>query len=230
MNQDQSNTIPNMGSMYSRQSARAAQQAQSNATLVQGMNQDSTTNQSQPNAEIVHNGTVNGRAIVGFLYSMSRGVPEYWPLHLGANKIGRSSNCDVQLKEMSVSNEHASIYVKQMKSTGSLIANIRDIGSQTGLYLNDEELDYEGHACKNLDVIVIGNSYKLLLMLVDSKEHGLEKADNFVPDVSAEKQEEASQVPESIHEKASRKQIPLDSTIDLDGMRFDDSNETKIMG
>lgn len=229
MNKDQSKTTPNMGSMYSRQSARAAQQAHSNPTLVQGMNQPSTNDQSQPDAEIVHNGTINGRAVVGFLYSMSRGVPEYWPLHLGANKIGRGNDCDVQLKEMSVSKEHASINVKQMKSTGRLIANIRDIGSQTGLYLNDEELDYDGHTCKNLDVIVIGNSYKLLLMLVDSKEHGLEKADNFVPDVSIEKQEEMP-TPKSIHDKVGRKHYPLDSTQDLDGIRYDDSKETKVMG
>ena len=228
MNQDQSSTIPNMGNMYSRQSARAAQQAQSNATLVQGMNQPSPDIQSQPNAEIIHNGMVDGRAVVGFLYSMSRGVPEYWPLHLGSNKIGRGIDCDVQLKEMSVSKAHASISVKQMKSTGRLIANIRDIGSQTGIYLNDDELDYDGHTCKNLDVIVIGNSYKLLLMLVDSKEHGLEKADNFVPDISVETQEETPSS-EAILEKAGRKHYPLDSTIDLDGMRFDDSNETKIM-
>jgi hypothetical protein len=67
-------------------------------------------------------------------------------------------------------------------------------------------------------------------MLVDSKEHGLDKADNFVPDISEEMQEEQMPDPEAIHKKASRKQYPLDSTMDLDGIRFDDSNETKVMG
>lgn len=187
-------TRSDFGFMYSREAVHKAWQAQPNTTLPQESHQISAKGHQQ-NVEIISNEAVNDHAIVGFLYSISRGVPEYWPLHLGTNLIGRGSNCDVQLKEMSVSKEHAYLNVKQMKSNGRLIANIQDIASQSGLYLNNIELDYDVHPCKNHDTIVVGNSYKLLLILVDSSEFGLEKADHFVPEVSTVKQENNSQAP-----------------------------------
>ena len=55
--------------------------------------------------------------VVGFLYSISRqGIGEYWTLHLGKNTIGRSDKCDVSLKERTVSELHAALNIKQMKS------------------------------------------------------------------------------------------------------------------
>lgn len=214
--EEQSNTVPQKGSdfgyMYSRQAVHKAWQAHSNTTLPQE-NQQPSANDQRLHVESVSLESVNDQPIVGFLYSLSRGVAEYWPLHLGSNIIGRGTHCDVQLKEMSVSKEHACINVKQMKSTGRLVSSIRDIGSQTGLYLNDEELDYDGHACKNLDVIIIGNSYKLLLLLVDSSEHGLAKADHFVPDLSLEKRGNEGPVTDSTHDL--RNQSQLDSTVDF---------------
>ena len=118
--------------------------------------------------------------VVGFLYSISRkGIGEYWPLHLGTNTIGRSSDCDIVLKERSVSEHHAVISIKQMKSTKKLIASIRDVGSKNGMYLNKEELDYDNHTCKLHDIITIGTSYKLLLILIDAEDYGLSVAENF---------------------------------------------------
>ena len=124
--------------------------------------------------------------VVGFLYSISRkGIGEYWPLHLGTNTIGRSEDNDICLKEMSVSSKHATLSIKQMKSTHKLIASIRDTGSKTGMFLNDEELDYENHTCKANDIITVGANYKLLLILIDAEEYGLSVAEEFVEDKDA---------------------------------------------
>lgn len=118
--------------------------------------------------------------VIGFLYSISRkGIGEYWPLHLGTNTIGRTNDNDIVLLEKSVSEHHATLSIKQMKSTGKLIASIRDVGSKNGMYLNDEELDYDNHTCKLNDIITIGTNYKLLLILIDAEEYGLSVAEDF---------------------------------------------------
>ena len=118
--------------------------------------------------------------VVGFLYSISRkGIGEYWPLHLGTNTIGRSSDCDIVRKERSVSEHHATLSIKQLKSTKKLIASIRDVGSKNGMYLNEEELDYDNHTCKLNDIITVGTCYKLLLILIDAEDYGLSIAEDF---------------------------------------------------
>ena len=106
-------------------------------TFVPGMHEE----MSNYNGDVSKNDE-NSAPVVGFLYSISRqGIGEYWPLRLGTNVIGRSSDCDIRLMERSVSERHASISIKQMSSTHRLIASIRDIGSKNGIYLNEEELD-----------------------------------------------------------------------------------------
>lgn len=120
--------------------------------------------------------------VVGFLYSISRqGFGEYWPLHVGANKIGRTSASEICLAENTVSTNHAYINIKQLKTTGKLLAAIRDDQSKNGIFVNDEELDYNAHELKNHDVITIGNNYKLLFILIDAEEMGLSVAENFEP-------------------------------------------------
>lgn len=130
---------------------------------------------------VVNTPTKDNTPVVGFMYSISRqGIGEYWPIKLGRNTIGKASTCDIQLCEASISDFHASLNVKIMKSTGRLVASIRDEGSKTGLYLNDEELDYDNYPCKNLDVVVVGTSYRILIILVDAPEYGLTAAENFI--------------------------------------------------
>ena len=46
---------------------------------------------------------------------------------LGRNTIGRSASCDIQLAEASVSDLHASISVKIMKSTG-MVRKVDELG------------------------------------------------------------------------------------------------------
>lgn len=207
--------------LYSRQTANTYT---ANGTYVPGM-QDSA-----PEMKPVRHDNASGEPVVGFLYSISRkGIGEYWPLHLGANTIGRSANCDIQLKEASVSDNHATLSIKQMKSTKALIASIRDTGSKNGIYLNDEELDYDNHACKNLDVLTIGSCYKLLVMLVNANEYGLSVAEDFVPYEDESQNEETTENFENNF--AAQRRFVDDGTVDLNGNRaaFASPGETKIM-
>ena len=202
-------------------------------TYVPGMNDNNAPGVETPSAQVVSNVPV-----VGFLYSVSRyGIGEFWPLHLGTNTIGRSSDNDIVLHEMSVSEHHASISVKQMKSTGKLIASIRDVGSKNGMFLNDEELDYDNHPCKNTDLITIGNNYQLLLLLINAEEYGLKVAENFVADsevgLDVPPEIPTQEVGDSTHGSFS----PYDAhnrnidtgTVDLSGAQMDTPGGTNYM-
>lgn len=158
-------------SLYSRE-----QEATPSGTMVPGMQQHERQASPAPQT------SQPSQPVVGFLYSISNGgVTEFWTLHLGTNTIGRASSCDIQLQEASVSEQHASLSIKQMKSTGKVIASVRDTGSKNGMYINDEELDYDFHSCQNGDVLTVGLAYKLLLVLINPSEQGLSVADNFSP-------------------------------------------------
>lgn len=125
----------------------------------------------------------SGAPVVGFLYSISRdGFPEYWPLYVGVNKIGKGEDMDIRLCEKSVSDHHANLNIKRMRTAGNrLVASIIDVGSKNGVMLNDEELDFDPHSCKTDDIIVIGCNYKLLLLLADPVHYKLEVAPDFQP-------------------------------------------------
>lgn len=127
--------------------------------------------------------------IVGFLYSISRDPRgEYWPVYVGSNKIGRSEDNTIVLKEGTVSSYHAEILSKPLKKDGRVIASIRDAGSKTGIIINNtDELDYGSHELHNGDKILIGNAYELLFILIDPTVHGLSHANNFLPTESEEK-------------------------------------------
>lgn len=114
----------------------------SRGTMVPGMEEVA------PNVGRHESSAKGGAPVVGFLYSISRqGIGEYWPLHIGSNKIGRSGNCDICLKEGTVSDIHAELNIKQMKTTHKILASIKDIGSKNGIFVNEEELDYSAHEC-----------------------------------------------------------------------------------
>lgn len=118
--------------------------------------------------------------VVGFIYTLSNnGVPEFWPIKIGVNKIGKNSDNDIVLREASVSDYHAQINIKRLRN-GHLVAGIKDIGSSNGLALNDEELDYELHNCKHNDIITVGLNYRLVLLLVDPIDYELGAANDFV--------------------------------------------------
>lgn len=158
---------------YSRNSIPGG--APRNGTVVPGMNQFAA------GASLANrNDARRNDPVVGFLYSVSRqGIGEYWPLYVGTNTIGRNEDNDICLREATVSGHHAVLNVKKLKTTSKIVASIRDIGSKQGIFLNDEELGYEQAACKNEDILTIGDNYRLLVLIVDTDAYGLTVAENF---------------------------------------------------
>lgn len=212
--------------------ARSEKGSSGNETYVPGMQQNApgvseskTTNRQQDTTPVV-----------GFLYSISRkGIGEYWPLHLGTNTIGRSNECDIVLRERSISERHATLSIKQMKTTHKLIASIRDTGSKNGMYLNEEELDYDNHTCKNNDIITVGTSYKLLLLLIDAEQYGLSVSEDFVP--VEEEENDFFATTNNFGDDTRNNFNPYNAdnrnvdtgTVDLNGAQFTKPGETKFM-
>lgn len=124
----------------------------------------------------------SSKPLVGFLYSISRtGFGEYWPIHIGPNVIGRSAKCDISLPEGTVSEEHAVIVVRMMKNPQKLDASIADERSSHGTMLNGESISSTHPLeCKNGDIITVGETYQLYLILIDAKSLGLSIAENFI--------------------------------------------------
>ena len=152
--------------------------------------QDALTNPYQPDAPRPKKAPAKNNShsqdsqtpVVGFLYSVSKnGFPEYWPLYIGINKIGKSKDMDICLREGSVSDHHADIQIKKMRTKdGRLISTIVDTGSKNGIVVNQEELDYDRHPLKNMDIITVGLNYELIFILIDPVEVGLNINKDFV--------------------------------------------------
>ncbi len=134
---------------------------------------------------------VNGKPIVGFLYSISRtGVGEYWPLHIGQNLIGNTPDCDINLGEGTVSERHANLHINKMKKPEKTEATISDLGSTNGTQVNENSVSVARPVeCVNGDIITIGENYNLLLILIDTKAIGLHLSENFI-DVRNENEDE----------------------------------------
>lgn len=123
-----------------------------------------------------------GKPILGFLYSISRqGIGEYWPLYLGPNTIGSSPNCNICLREATVSEQHAVLMVRRLKNPEKTIASLEDTRSTNGTMLNGESLSFTQVECKNGDIITVGESYELVVFLIDVNALGLKVAENFIP-------------------------------------------------
>lgn len=169
----------------------------SNKTIIPGMEDAYTEQQSfgKQNAR-VQDGTcvpnpfgampsnqpvVNQKPIVGFLYSISKSASaEFWPLRIGSNTIGRSSECDVCLGEATVSDQHAVLVVRQMKNPEKIIASICDSRSTCGTMINGESLGFDQRECFNGDIITIGEHYDLYFILIDAKQIGLNVCRDFM--------------------------------------------------
>ena len=122
-----------------------------------------------------------GKPVVGFLYSISRTpAGEFWPLQIGPNKIGTSPSSDVILPEGTVSQEHAVLVVRKLKSSGNVIASITDAQSTNGTMLNGESLGFNPVECHNGDKIVVGENYELVLILIDTAKMGLSVSECFI--------------------------------------------------
>lgn len=143
-----------------------------NKTYVPGMQSNVSGARVQPNS----------KPVIGFLYSVSRmGFGEYWPLHVGSNSIGRSPDCEVNLLEATVSEQHAILVIRIMKNPEKVIASICDSQSTCGTMINGESLGFEPRECMNGDVITIGEHYDLYFLLIDVKQIGLKVSEGFIP-------------------------------------------------
>ena len=121
---------------------------------------------------------VSSEPIVGFLYSVSKSAAgEFWPLHLGANTIGRDEDNEICLRELTVSGKHATLNIRRMKTTKEYLADI-EIKGVNGGFVNDLEVRRDAE-CKSGDFITIGDNYVLYLILVNPFELGLKVAEGF---------------------------------------------------
>lgn len=162
--------------------ARSSNQDRARGTVYPGMESysGSASNNQKGNrsAQPLRSG---GKPIVGFLYSISRtGVGEYWPLHIGQNIIGNSSDCDIILGEGTVSQRHANLHINKMKKPEKTEATISDLGSTNGTLVNENSVSVARPVeCGNGDIITIGENYDLLLLLIDAKALGLHLSESF---------------------------------------------------
>jgi len=83
-------------------------------------------------AAVPNYGRMNDRFI---LIRSGPGGHSTWPLSVGDNRIGRDAESEVVLKDSSVSREHALVQI------GSDGAQIRDVGSRNGSWLNGIPID-----------------------------------------------------------------------------------------
>lgn len=171
---------------YSRSANRPAR-----GTVVPGMDDGYTV----PSGGVGNDGTTqesvnpqrrttvqSGKPVVGFLYSISRtAAGEFWPLQVGRNSIGRTGDCDVRLAEATVSGRHAEITIQRNKKTGALIAGLKDVGSKLGTLVNGDFIGFDPTSCESGDIIAIGDSYELVLIILDPTKYQLSVSKNFIP-------------------------------------------------
>lgn len=123
----------------------------------------------------------NQKPVVGFLFSISKSNSgEFWPLRIGSNTIGRSTDSDVCLGEATVSEQHAVLVIRQMKNPEKVIASICDARSTCGTMINGESLGFDQRECFNGDIFTIGEHYDLYFILIDAKQIGLSVCKEFM--------------------------------------------------
>lgn len=151
-------------------------------TVVPGLEDEDAPSRGRTAISITRGTANKNKPIVGFLYSVSKSsFGEFWPLYLGPNSIGASTGQDIVLDEATVSGEHALITIHKDEDPEEIFAVLEDTHSTNGIKLNGKSIRFERVECKHMDVIRIGKSYELLLLLIDTGTLGLKPADNFVP-------------------------------------------------
>lgn len=151
-------------------------------TVVPGLEDEDAPSRGRTALAITRGAATKNKPIVGFLYSVSKSsFGEFWPLYLGPNSIGASTGQDIVLDEATVSGEHALITIHKDEDPDEIFAVLEDTHSTNGVKLNGKSIRFERVECKHMDVIRIGKSYELLLLLIDTGSLGLKPAENFVP-------------------------------------------------
>jgi hypothetical protein len=210
-----------------------AQPGATGGTFVPGMqaNRSAASEEPPKNSMPVNSGD---RPVVGFLYSISNGGNrEFWPIYVGSNVIGRDSKVDIQLNEATVSGRHAEIRVRELRTSTGLTATIQDLGSKTGILVNNEDPGYDLVKCSNGDSIIIGRNYQMLVILIDTAAVGLSPAKEFIP-ISVPKQEDAAaeipSIPQGKNPYDRNSRNIQSGTVDLSGAKsFESLGGTMIM-
>lgn len=176
---------PNPGQGYAggnQAYSRSSNSHRGNGTVYPGMEMPVNGAPRPAQSAAKSNSRPSGKPIVGFLYSISRtGIGEFWPLHIGQNIIGNSSECDIVLGEGTVSSKHANLHINKMKKPEKTEATISDLGSTNGTLVNENSVSVARPIeCVNGDIITIGENYDLLLLLIDTKALGLHLSESFI--------------------------------------------------
>jgi len=167
-----------LGHFYSRGTTNLNSQNRG-GTVVPGINDCSQNAQQSWPQQLGNVGSK--KPVAGFLYSISRqGIGEYWPLHVGPNFIGSSPECDICLREGTVSARHAELVIRKMKNPEKMVASISDTRSTNGTMINGESLSFSAVECYNRDVLTVGENYVLVLILIDVNQFGLCRAEQFI--------------------------------------------------
>ncbi|PRY84781.1 FHA domain-containing protein [Mongoliibacter ruber] len=111
--------------------------------------------------------SADDRTIVGFLISYSANEKgDFWALREGKNVIGSSNDCTIPLHSPTVSNIHAIINTRRSQNDNRLMVVITDQNSTNGVFVNNQDVEYQPRELKDRDKIKIGD-FELLLLLVD---------------------------------------------------------------
>ncbi len=162
-----------------------------NSTVISGINgvsapppvPTSSVNRTAPNSQKLQTRQIalQERVIIGVLFSISKGLlGELFPIYLGRNMIGSSSYCDISLKEMSVSEEHAVLYARCDEYPGECFLMITDYGSSYGTGVNEKDCNYNSLTVKDGDILTIGQHYRLIVKLFDVGDKNLFEDSGFV--------------------------------------------------
>lgn len=157
--------------------AQAPSPANQAGTVFPGMGVNPAPNKtvSMPSVDDKH------KPIVGFLFSVSRTVVgEFWPIYLGQNTMGRGLGSGIVLAEQTVSDNHCKIIAQEQKNPDRLFVYVQECGSTCGTLVNGSSLDFNPREIKNGDIITVGEHYDLYVVLVDSKQLGLKKNEDFL--------------------------------------------------
>lgn len=123
---------------------------------------------------------LQNRVVVGVLFSISHGLlGEIFPLYLGRNIIGQTANCDILLKEKTVSSEHAILYIRKEGNPNSLSMTITDYNSMYGTTVNEMDAEYETLPVKENDILKIGKHYQFLVKVFNVEQANLTEDPGF---------------------------------------------------
>lgn len=149
--------------------------------------------------------SLQNRVVVGVLFSISRGLlGEMFPLYLGRNVIGQTANCDICLREKSVSSEHAILYIRKEGNPAQLNMTITDYNSTYGTTVNEMDARYEILPVNENDVLTIGKHYQFLVKIFD-----VEKA-KLTEDMGFEELTDNSMVTGYPYEEATNQNVSND--------------------